>query len=225
MPSSIRAITFDVGGTLIAPHPSVGEVYAGVARRFGIQTRSAAQLTEAFLQAWKAKQCFDYSRQAWRYLVTRTFGDTLPEPRTQEVFQAIYDEFALPAAWRIYEDVAPTLDALGRLGYRLGIISNWDERLRPLLGTLRLTDRFEAVVISCEAEAVKPNAEIFQRAASALQLPPHRIVHVGDGQEEDFEGATRAGFAAAHLRRGHQNGEWPVLDSLLDLIPALEKNT
>jgi putative hydrolase of the HAD superfamily len=225
MPSSIRAITFDVGGTLIEPYPSVGEVYGGVARRFGIQTRSTAQLSEAFLQAWKDKRQFDYSRLAWRNLVTRTFGDTLPEPRTQEVFQAIYDEFALSEAWRIYEDVAPTLDALGQLGYRLGLISNWDERLRPLLGTLRLSGRFEAVVISCEADALKPNAEIFHCAARLLQLPPHRILHVGDGREEDFEGAARAGFAAAHLRRGHQNGEWPVLDSLLDLIPALEKNT
>jgi len=34
--SDIRAITFDVGGTLIAPWPSVGHIYSDIAARFGV---------------------------------------------------------------------------------------------------------------------------------------------------------------------------------------------
>jgi hypothetical protein len=40
--SGIRAVTFDVGGTLIEPWPSVGRVYAEVAARHGVEVAAEA---------------------------------------------------------------------------------------------------------------------------------------------------------------------------------------
>ena len=40
---------------------------------------------------------------------------------------------------------------------KLGVISNWDDRLRPLLQVLGLEERFDSIVISCEVGDSKPS--------------------------------------------------------------------
>src|ERR1051326_9281154 len=70
----IRAITFDVGGTLIDPWPSVGHVYAAVAAESGLPAYDPAVLNAQFVAAWRAKANFDYSRAAWASLVVSTFA-------------------------------------------------------------------------------------------------------------------------------------------------------
>src|SRR5439155_4202705 len=59
--TGIKAITFDAGGTLLEPWPSVGAVYASVAVEFGFSDVSAAKLDAQFAKAWKNKEGFDYS--------------------------------------------------------------------------------------------------------------------------------------------------------------------
>ena len=70
---SIQAVSFDVGGTLIEPWPSVGHVYAAVAVDHGHRGISPATLDRQFAEAWKRKTGFDHSRSAWRALVQQTF--------------------------------------------------------------------------------------------------------------------------------------------------------
>ena len=65
---NIQAVTFDVGGTLLEPWPSVGHVYAEVAQRHGLPGADAAKLAEQFAAAWRARRGFDYSRAAWSEL-------------------------------------------------------------------------------------------------------------------------------------------------------------
>jgi putative hydrolase of the HAD superfamily len=77
---------------------------------------------------------------------------------------------------------------------RLGIISNWDERLRPLLDSLELTPFFDAIVVSVEVGFCKPAPEIFREAVRKLDLPSGNILHVGDSESEDVAGAVRAGM-------------------------------
>src|SRR5262249_44700851 len=50
---SVRAITFDVGGTLIQPWPSVGHIYAEVAAHHGRRDISVEALNRQFAAAWK----------------------------------------------------------------------------------------------------------------------------------------------------------------------------
>jgi FMN phosphatase YigB (HAD superfamily) len=47
-----KAVFFDVGGTLLRVHPSVGEVYAELARDFGF-SGSPDALDEQFRLQWK----------------------------------------------------------------------------------------------------------------------------------------------------------------------------
>jgi putative hydrolase of the HAD superfamily len=199
MLNDVKAVTLDAAGTLLEPWPSVGDVYARVAEECGIGPISAGELNRRFGKAWKSKQGFDYSRMAWRKLVEQTFAGLAP--LKPAFFDHLYDEFAQPRCWRVYDDVAPALERFRARGLKLAVISNWDERLRPLLTQIGLAPYFDAIVISTEVGVHKPDRAIFEHAANALRTAPNKVLHVGDSREEDFTAAQAAGFQAALLER------------------------
>ncbi len=198
---AVKAITFDAGETLLTPWPSVGHVYAQVAAREGLPGLSPELLTRRFIAAWKAHAGFDHSRRAWSEVVDATFQGLAPIPPSRTFFGKLYREFTLPSAWHVFPDVEPTLKKLSRCGLKLGIISNWDRRLRPLLERLELARYFSVIVISREVGATKPDAAIFRRATKRLGVPPGAILHIGDSAAHDLAGARVAGFQALLLRR------------------------
>jgi putative hydrolase of the HAD superfamily len=196
----IRAVTFDMGGTLLEPWPSVGHVYAAGAARHGLYVDPSA-INRQFAIAWGACRPFDHSREAWRGIVEASFAGLLPDPVTPRLFADLYHAFARPGAWRVFPDVGPALARLKGAGLKLAVISNWDERLEPLLRDLGLRRWFDAVVISRAAGAPKPDVRIFKTAVSRLGVRPRDILHVGDSMDEDVRGAARAGLRAVWLVR------------------------
>jgi putative hydrolase of the HAD superfamily len=220
----IQAVTFDVGGTLIEPWPSVGRVYADVAARHGVHASPDA-LNARFKSAWGKRPAFEYTRAAWSELVDDCFAGLAQSPPSRTFFTELYHRFAQPDAWRVFEDVFPTLDALAGRGVRLGILSNWDERLRDLLQRLQLLERFEVVTISCEAGCAKPAPGIFARAATAFGLPPESIAHVGDSRVMDLEGARAAGWGAFLIQRHTARAEVETLNALPDIITRIAFNS
>ena len=123
------------------------------------------------------------------------------------------------AAWRVYDDVRPTLEALHQRGYRMAVISNWDHRLKPLLADLQLSEYFEAIVLSVDVGATKPAAKVFEHTLSLLKLPPPAVLYIGDSLEEDLIGPRQCGMAALLLDRQRKTEE--RLSSLTDLLPLL----
>lgn len=217
--SSIKAVTLDVGGTLIEPYPSVGELYASVAREHGITAQPAA-LTRRFSTAWAAKRDFAYSKEAWAKLVFDTFSFSDPGETQTKLFEELYQRFAEPRSWRLYEDVLPVLDELQSRDIKVGVLSNWDERLRPLLESLKLSRYFDYIFISAEIGFHKPSPVIFEEAVRKMRLPAAAILHVGDSHYEDVEGARGAGLQAALINRQKpgQDGHIGSLTEILDLI-------
>jgi putative hydrolase of the HAD superfamily len=216
----IEAVTFDVGGTLIEPWPSVGHVYAEVAARHGLTTFSAEQLNARFKQAWQARKTFGHSRRDWEGLVNEVFGPDA-SPSSGTFFGELYDRFAEPDAWHLFEDVLPVLDALASREIKLAVISNWDERIRGLLRALKLDRYFDAFAISCEVGFPKPSPVIFHHAAEKLGLPPGSILHIGDSLELDIDGARAAGFQALQIHR--RTDPAVIMHSLAELPAKIEK--
>jgi dihydrofolate synthase/folylpolyglutamate synthase len=216
----ISAITLDIGGTLIEPWPSVGHLYAAVAARHGLDIPPET-LNRQFAAAWKSKKNFGHSLSDWSQLVDATFAGLADPPPSRSFFPELYDCFVSPQAWRIFDDVLPTLAALRRRGLKIAALSNWDERLHPLLRALDLDRYFDTIIVSAEVGRPKPAPEMFRAAAESLGADPASILHVGDGQAEDFEGAKSAGFRALLLRRGEAPRDPGViagLDKILELI-------
>jgi putative hydrolase of the HAD superfamily len=194
-------------------------VYAEVAREFGLQCEPSA-ITRQFLEGWRARKDFGYRREEWRGLVQHCFAGG--PAVTAEMFDAIYERFAEPRSWLIYEDVIPTLQALTAIGMKLIVISNWDERLVRTLRGLGLANYFHSIIVSTEVGAHKPDVRVFQRAAEQLKVAPIEILHVGDSDREDVSGAICAGLQARRIRRGGVEKDYDIdlLTRLLDQIPS-----
>lgn len=211
----IRAITFDVGGTLIRPWPSVGHLYAEVASHYGIRHVTPEKLNSRFASAWKNHRDFRHTREHWAALVAEVFE--MESGQVEVFFPELYERFAGAEAWRLFDDVLPALNTLASQGIDLAIISNWDERLRPLLASLGLGRYFDTIIVSCETGFTKPSSVMFELAARKLGTPPESILHVGDDYDRDTTGAKAAGFQALLIDRAGDQSDGERIRSLADL--------
>ena len=87
--------------------------------------------------------------------------------------------------------------ALARLragGARLAVVSNWDVSLHDVLERTGLRGLVDAVVISAELGAAKPDPAIFRAALERLGATAAEAMHVGDSMEADVAGARAAGL-------------------------------
>lgn len=215
-----RAITFDVGGTLLEPWPSVGEVYLAVAREWGAVAADPAEVNRRFAAVWRARRSgFDYSRAAWAGVVAETLRGLTPWAAEPAFFERLYAHFAGPKPWRVFPEVKPVLAALRQRGFRLAVLSNWDERLPGLLEALNLAGWFERVLVSGLVGWHKPDRRLFAHAAAQLGVAPAHLLHIGDDWVEDVEGARAAGWQAAWLCR---QGDPPPAGEVLRLAALAE---
>jgi putative hydrolase of the HAD superfamily len=197
----VRALFFDVGGTLLRPWPSVGVLYASVANRHEMAV-TAENMERAFRESWAAlkRPGLTVSRKEWwREVVFRTLRQD-----NQACFEELFEIFARADAWQVFPDVEETLREAHSRGLHVGVISNWDERLRPLLDRIGLARYFDSITVSCEAGVEKPNAEIFHAALRAAGVAPKDAVHVGDSGTEDVQGAEAVGMTAVLLNRNER---------------------
>ena len=154
----------------------------------------------------------------WRDLVDDVLTRVLsPEQaRTfdrQGFFEAAYAHFAAPGVWEAYPDVPDALTRLRDRGISLAVISNFDRRLYPVLDALGLRAFFDAVILSSEVGADKPDPRIFERALQTLNVTPGEAWHVGDDPKTDW-GAEAVGLQVFRLERPRHTFD--------DLIVALE---
>ena len=201
MNTRLQAISFDVGGTLITPWPSVGQVYCDVAREHGVSGLDPEEVTARFYTAWGQKKEFDYSKPAWRLLVEQSLGSRLNKVLLDALFESVYQKFVQREAWHIYDDVLPALHLARSMKFKLAVLSNWDERLRPMLHNLGLAPFFDVIICSGEVNSHKPERGIFDLCAAQLGCAPDKILHIGDSPCEDVTGARNAGFQSALLDR------------------------
>lgn len=219
--SAIRAVSLDAAGTLIEPHPSVGDVYAEVAADEGLGSWEPSLLEGRFRSAWSARGHFDFSRTSWNRLVNQVWSGLVPESVPHAFFDALWNRFTEARAWRVYPDVIPCLSTLRTQGWPIVVVSNWDERLHAVFANLDLTHRVDVVLPSVEAPAPKPDPRIFGIAACRLGVEPRELLHVGDNESEDFQGICKAGGQGILIKRGENRHTPCTLDSLADLPQLL----
>ncbi len=226
----IRALTFDVTGTLIhAPH--LGALYAEVLGRHGVavEPREAARLVR---QVWQELACRaepgkdrftahpEGARGWWKRFLERICEHLEAAPPSPFAAAELFHRFASPEAWEVFPEVPGVLAALREAGLRLGVVSNWDTRLPGLLQRLGLASWFDTIVCSSAAGVEKPDSRIFLQAVAALRVSPDAALHVGDSRLEDVEGALAAGLRALHLDRVRGAGDLRDLSRLPALVAA-----
>jgi HAD superfamily hydrolase (TIGR01509 family) len=118
------------------------------------------------------------------------------------------DEELLLATARLFDDAIPFLEGLRSRGIKIAIVSNCTASTRPLLAGLGVTALADALVLSCEVGAVKPQAEIFSCALERVGVAAAGALFVDD-QPGYCAGAVAAGITAAQIVRGEPNGRVP----------------
>ena len=206
----IRAIIFDVGGTLIYPADPVGETYARMARAHGVKIPAEAT-TAAFREAVKsfsprpkgAIPCDGNDRAWWKQVVARSLPENaFAEPSVFETFfEELYLYFAKPEAWGIYPEAFEVLGALRDYGVDLVVLSNWDSRLHTILDGNGLGEFFSQRFISAELGWEKPDQAIYRHVAEILHQPPTALLSVGDDPRNDVEGPRKAGWQTLQIER------------------------
>jgi len=90
------------------------------------------------------------------------------------------------------------LTGLRAAGLRLGLLTNGPSDLqRRKIGRLALTHRLDAIAISGEIGAAKPDAEAYERALTLLGTRAGETAMVGDDRVNDIDGALAAGLLRA----------------------------
>jgi putative hydrolase of the HAD superfamily len=214
MTEAPRVIFLDAVGTLFGIRGSVGQVYAEIAGKFGVNV-AADVIDRAFIQSFKAAgppafpttnpveiQAHEY--HWWLTIATHTFKRSLVFSQFSDFsafFSVLYAHFATELPWKVYPDVQPALDRWRRQGIQLGILSNFDSRLYSVLEALELRHFFTSITISTEAGAAKPDPRIFHAALQKHDAPLDRAWHIGDSHTEDYQAARAVGMRGIWIRR------------------------
>lgn len=189
-----RAIWLDAAGTLLHPAVPVWEVYAAVASRHGptVEAEHVRQRFGPAMRKHRAARSGDPSWAAfWRAVICESTGSD-----DDAVFRSLYAHYAKAEAWHVATGAVAGIDAARARGARVAVISNWDDRLRPLMLDLGLDAHLDLLVVSGEEGVEKPAPEIFLRAASRLAVPANCSVMFGDNPKNDVDGARNAGADA-----------------------------
>jgi FMN phosphatase YigB (HAD superfamily) len=120
-----------------------------------------------------------------------------------ELARRIGDHYAAQrlAGLNLFPDARALLDEL-RPRYPLGLITNGPADVqRHEIAQLGIGDYFPHVFIEGEQGIGKPESEVFQRAAAAMNLPPDRLLMVGNSYHHDILGAIEQGWRTVWIRR------------------------
>lgn len=230
-PEGIEVVFFDVGNTLLKPHPSLEAICRHVIEQFGYRAtdeelRRGIRAADEYYEYryWNDDSFWSSEKEAaemWAEMYALMLEEIGVDGDRRLIGRAIYDYFGHGDRWRTYPDVVPVFEKLIEAGYRLGLISNWDSRLTKLCFDMGLERYLEAVVSSATVGLIKPDPHIFEVACRRMAVEPHEAVHVGDHYYADVMGARSAGIFPVMIDRysmGHET-DCPVIEDLLQLLP------
>lgn len=206
----IRVVSFDLWGTIVAPNPAFNERRIDFYyEHLGASKQSLSR--EAFRQAFfatkdRTERRSEQTGQHISYEVRmrelcQDLG--LPKPDAVTLQEWQHQQHAL-----LRDDPALLIDAgipqlfqdIVASGRDIAIVSNSGlvtaEDARHLLDIYTLKVYTKYLLFSDELQITKPNPLLFAKLIKIAQCSPANILHIGDSEVTDYEGAVRAGLSA-----------------------------
>ena len=225
--TELRAVFFDVDFTLIFPGPTFhGEGYARFCRARGVEVDcsrfEAAVAAASFILDEVEEPLYDPELFV-HYTATIIEHMGGRGPHVVDIAREIYEEWASNHHFELYDDVAPTLEALAKRGLTLGVISNSHRSLDAFREHFRLDHLISIAVSSASHGYLKPHRSIFEAALQQARVPVSEALMVGDSLRADVLGALEFGMDAVLVRRSGQRPQSlppgvRVIESLVELL-------
>jgi putative hydrolase of the HAD superfamily len=220
-PNGIRAIFFDLDGTLRFNRPSGRDYFMDYAATLGVPTsrdqRDLVWRWEHFYWANSNDLLIDEAKYPERDAFWLNYGrlqlikmgcSAEKAEQLAPIVHAYMNESYKPENW--VDPVSYDLLAeLKEAGYLLGVISNRDLPFDEELAQLGLDEYFKLSISGGEAGSKKPEAGIFNYALKRADARPEQTMYVGDNYFADVVGARNAGLHPVLLDIGgifHQPG-------------------
>ena len=193
--SPVRAVLFDLYDTLVWSDWPV--MRAELEERFGL---TEADLIRAFVQTRAARSVGTYgSAEGDLRAVLEAAGIEAGPELVSELSEDRVARF-LNDGVHLWDDSLPTIRALRERGIRTAVVSNCDHSTRPVVERLGLVEETDAMILSFEVRAAKPDPAIYQAALAAVGVAASEAVFVDD-QARYCEGAVAVGMRALLILR------------------------
>jgi len=208
MPSNgIKAIFFDLDGTLRHSVPSGGDIFTEYVRTLGINVNEEDRVralrwellywanSDDLLDDLKTHD--DENEKFWiQYSHRRLLALGISHDQSAELApkvsahmgEAYQPESIIPV------DVRKALTELKEAGYILAVISNRGEPFHEVLVSHGISEFFHFSLAGGEVDSFKPEPAIFEHALKRVDLHPQETVYVGDNYYADVVGSRRAGL-------------------------------
>ncbi len=229
----IRAILFDLDGTLRYNRPRMNDILAKLAVEYGADdthdNRSNAERWLHYYWAMSPEAQLDFEtfgdenpafweNHTRRYLTAFGYSPDEAEKWAPEIYQRMSSEYD-PQPW-IPPEVFDVLGQLKATGLMLGIVSNRNHPLDEELKKIGLDCYVDFNLTAGEVNSWKPDPGIFIEAVLRLRLNPSEVIYVGDNYYADVIGARNAGLHPVLLDPNHvfPEVECDVIRELGELI-------
>jgi FMN phosphatase YigB (HAD superfamily) len=205
--NGIKAIFFDLDGTLRHSIPSGGEVSTDYAITLGLQVDEEARLRAMRWEHLYWANSVDLrddllahsgeTENFWIEYSRRRLLALGASPEWAQEFGPVVSkhmgEFYKPESI-VPEDVRRTLPLLKQAGYLMGVISNRDQPFQELLHEHGIGEYFDFALAAGEVQVWKPDPGLFEHALERVGLAPADAIYVGDNYYADVVGSRSAGL-------------------------------
>lgn len=211
-----KAISFDVGWTLIHPRLSMWELFADVCREsgatanarevedlvHGLMSMSRERAMQAFVPDAEHSDSDAEFAALFGVMGQFIFAQAGAAEDSARLSARFLERFWTADNWVAFPDVLPALATLRRRGVRVGVLSNASSELVAFLGRLGLAAHLDFTVVSAVEGRKKPDRRLYEITLQRADSAPRDLVHVGDMYVEDVLGARNAGVRPFLIERG-----------------------
>ncbi|RZS47529.1 phosphoglycolate phosphatase [Sphaerotilus mobilis] len=203
------AVLFDLDGTLVDSAPDLGEAANELRQRHGQDPLPLSDFRPM-------------TGTGARGMVDVALGIGVDDPRfpsLRDEYLALY-EARMTRLTRVFDAMAPVLDALDAAGLPWGIVTNKYTRFaEPVVRAAGIATRSCVLVCGDTTAHAKPHPEPLLEAARRIGVAPRACVYVGDDHRDVIAGraAGMATLAAAwgYLGIGEPIDQWGA-DAVID---------
>jgi len=202
--TEIKAVFFDLYGTLAGFDPPRDEIQARAAAVFGFEVTKQGidagyHLADEFMTGQNAtrpvrtlnadEQWAFFSR--FEQLILQGAGHDVDLATAAEVWGEVRkQEYRLA----LFPDVIDGLDRLRSRGLIVAAISNINQSAQKLCEEMKLTGHVDFATTSGETGFEKPDPRIFEAALRKARVTASEALFIGDQLESDIYGAENAGL-------------------------------